>query len=149
MKRIMVLIFAALIITGCSNYETSDQCKTDCLKSNYEDGRCEWPGFMNENLESLFSEIENKGPCLIERTKHCGNPGQCNCYCINYKENTECSTDTDCVPATCCHPDSCVPVGQKPLCKGIVCTAECVPETMDCGQGYCACTEGACTAVIN
>jgi hypothetical protein len=26
---------------------------------------------------------ENIGSCLIEFSKHCGNKGQCNCYCGN------------------------------------------------------------------
>jgi len=61
---------------------------------------------------------------------------------------TECLDDSDCVPATCCHPASCVPKEQAPDCSRVVCTQECVPGTMDCGQGYCVCENGRCRAVI-
>jgi len=60
-----------------------------------------------------------------------------------------CHTDADCVPASCCHPTSCVPRHQGPRCGGIFCTLECRPGTMDCGQGHCACQWGRCVAVIS
>jgi hypothetical protein len=59
-----------------------------------------------------------------------------------------CTSDADCVPAECCHPTSCVPAEGAPDCTGILCTAECAPDTMDCGQGSCRCIEGACQAVL-
>jgi hypothetical protein len=59
-----------------------------------------------------------------------------------------CTDDADCVPEQCCHPTSCVPASQAPDCTDVVCTLECQPGTMDCGQGYCACQAGVCTAII-
>ena len=59
-----------------------------------------------------------------------------------------CLRDEDCVPAQCCHPTDCVNVENRPNCEGIVCTMECRPGTMDCGQGYCACVENQCKAII-
>ncbi|MBW2984864.1 hypothetical protein KY361_07110 [Candidatus Woesearchaeota archaeon] len=59
-----------------------------------------------------------------------------------------CTVDADCVPATCCHPSSCVPKSQAPDCEGLMCSMECAPGTMDCGQGRCMCIEGKCEAVI-
>jgi len=56
----------------------------------------------------------------------------------------ECSLDSDCVPARCCHPTSCIPVGQLPDCEGFMCTYECQPNSMDCGQGSCVCVDGKC-----
>ncbi len=61
---------------------------------------------------------------------------------------SECRTKRECVPAECCHAKSCVPASKSPSCKGILCTMECQPDTMDCGQGYCTCTEGRCEAAI-
>jgi hypothetical protein len=58
-----------------------------------------------------------------------------------------CSVDADCVPASCCHPNSCVPAAQKPDCSGQMCTMECRADTLDCG-GRCACEAGSCTAVL-
>lgn len=48
--------------------------------------------------------------------------------------------DDQCVPATCCHPTQCVRKQFAPNCTGVVCTLECRPGTMDCGQGYCECS---------
>ena len=56
----------------------------------------------------------------------------------------ECSTDADCVPTGCCHPDACVPAGQAPDCRDIYCTMECQSGTLDCGAGKCICNEGKC-----
>lgn len=57
---------------------------------------------------------------------------------------TKCITDADCVPATCCHPDSCVNVKYAPDCKNIICTLECRLGTMDCGGGRCVCINNQC-----
>jgi len=61
---------------------------------------------------------------------------------------SECNTDSDCVPKTCCHANSCISLDQKPDCKGIMCTMECSPGTMDCSQGRCICQNNKCTAQI-
>ena len=55
-----------------------------------------------------------------------------------------CKMDEDCVPAQCCHPTSCINKDYKPDCSGIVCTMECAPNTMDCGQGKCVCVDNTC-----
>jgi len=59
----------------------------------------------------------------------------------------ECAVDADCVPASCCHPNSCVPAAQKPDCADVACTMECQAGTMDCG-GRCACEAGSCKAIL-
>ena len=67
------------------------------------------------------------------------------------KTNTDldsCNTDSDCVPAACCHANSCTNKNYKPDCKGIMCSMECSSGTMDCGQGSCKCQNNKCTAVI-
>lgn len=57
-----------------------------------------------------------------------------------------CATDSDCVPAECCHATSCTLAGTKKPCN-LMCTEECRPGTMDCGQGSCRCIAGNCEAV--
>ena len=59
-----------------------------------------------------------------------------------------CSTDADCVPASCCHATACVPKGSAPDCAGVMCTMNCEPDTIDCGGG-CVCQSGACSAKLN
>ena len=56
-----------------------------------------------------------------------------------------CSSDDDCVRASCCHATACVSVDQAPRCDDIFCTEECVPGTLDCG-GYCTCENNKCVA---
>lgn len=55
-----------------------------------------------------------------------------------------CEKDSDCVPAQCCHPVSCINKEFAPECKGIMCTMNCQPGTMDCGQGVCVCKNNRC-----
>jgi len=54
----------------------------------------------------------------------------------------------ECVPAQCCHATSCVSKDKAPDCKGTMCTMECKPRTMDCGQGHCEYINGKCEAVL-
>ena len=60
-----------------------------------------------------------------------------------------CSVDTDCVQATCCHPTAAVLKEAGPDCAGQMCTMDCVPDTIDCGQGEIKCLEGSCEVVLN
>jgi len=60
----------------------------------------------------------------------------------------ECRTNNDCVAATCCHADACVTKEKAPDCEGILCSMECIPYTMDCGQGSCICENNRCVAKI-
>jgi len=62
---------------------------------------------------------------------------------------SQCTTDNDCVPTSCCHASSAVNRESAPDCRGVLCTMECKPGTLDCGQGTIRCQEGACTVVIN
>lgn len=59
-----------------------------------------------------------------------------------------CESDADCVPASCCHPFSCVNAGAAPDCSGVFCTQECRPGSLDCGQGSCSCVNNKCGAVF-
>jgi len=59
-----------------------------------------------------------------------------------------CSANSDCVPASCCHPSSCVAKGQAPSCKGIMCSQSCEPGTLDCMQGSCICENDECKALL-
>ena len=59
-----------------------------------------------------------------------------------------CASDDDCVPASCCHPSSCVAKEQAPSCKGIMCSQVCEPGTLDCRQGSCICENNQCKAML-
>tara|TARA_Y100000310_G_C20471982_1_gene710526 strand:+ start:532 stop:789 length:258 start_codon:yes stop_codon:yes gene_type:complete len=62
---------------------------------------------------------------------------------------SECINDKGCVPDACCHATGAVPLGQAPNCEGVLCSMECAPGTLDCGQGEVKCIENKCVAVIN
>lgn len=59
----------------------------------------------------------------------------------------KCNTNTDCVPATCCHAAEAVNKANAPDCKDLFCTLECQPGTLDCSQARMACVSGTCTVV--
>lgn len=59
----------------------------------------------------------------------------------------ECLADSDCTFDSCCHSTGCIAIENRPNCTGRICTLNCAPDTLDCGQGYCACINNACTPV--
>ena len=61
---------------------------------------------------------------------------------------TECRADSDCVADACCHAKNCVASINAPICKGILCTQECEPGTLDCGQGSCKCVSNKCEVAL-
>ncbi|MCU0642214.1 MAG: hypothetical protein MUF61_01365 [archaeon] len=63
--------------------------------------------------------------------------------------NLDCQQDSDCVPNACCHPKACTNKENAPGCRGIMCTMNCEPETLDCGQGSCKCENNLCVARFN
>jgi len=66
---------------------------------------------------------------------------------VNLSEQVKCSIDSECVPAQCCHPDSCMNQDYKTACN-MLCTQECRKGTMDCNQGSCKCVNHKCEAVL-
>lgn len=70
-------------------------------------------------------------------------------FIVNNKTDTEaseCKVNEDCVPATCCHPDSCVPAEKAPECKNIMCSMVC-SGPLDCGAGICGCVNNKCEII--
>ncbi len=68
----------------------------------------------------------------------------------NNPNNSEsCLIDNDCIPATCCHPTSCVNKNLAPNCSGVACTMDCKLGTLDCGQASCGCVNKRCQVIQN
>ena len=62
-------------------------------------------------------------------------------------DSSSCSQESDCVPAPFCHPTYCINKNEvKP--NNMLCTQECKPNTLDCGQGSCSCVNNKCRAVF-
>ncbi|MFH1229051.1 MAG: hypothetical protein V1678_01330 [Candidatus Aenigmatarchaeota archaeon] len=59
--------------------------------------------------------------------------------------NATCQSDSDCVPAQCCHPSSCINNAYKGVCN-LACTASC-EGPLDCGAGTCGCVSGRCDVI--
>src|SRR3989338_4781863 len=68
--------------------------------------------------------------------------------CTSVENPKQCTQDSDCVPAQCCHATDAVNKDAAPNCQGKACTLDCAPNTLDCGQGEIKCIENTCTAVI-
>ncbi len=64
------------------------------------------------------------------------------------KDFDECIADSECVPAGCCHPGSCVSINQKPNCSEIFCSQVC-SGPLNCGAGHCGCVKGKCGVISN
>ncbi len=62
-------------VEECENYDGGG-CNSKCIEEGYDVGHCMW------ETEICDDDVEKAG-CLIPRSIHCGNPGQCNCYCKN------------------------------------------------------------------
>lgn len=102
-------------------------------------------------LELINNESGSYGMCTLANGEICEEwayfRGECGPK--NNSSLDSCSSDLDCVPSSCCHPDSCVNKNQAPNCSGIACTMMCAVNTLDCGQGSCSCIGGKCQAVLN
>lgn len=59
-----------------------------------------------------------------------------------------CQSDSDCVPASCCHTKEGVNSAYAPNCKEMFCTTDCEPGTLDCGQGEIKCLQKECKVVL-
>ena len=119
-KIILILVILSIFLVSCETKET--------VKDNISD--IEKPEITN------FEECIAAGNPAMESY-----PRQCSDGVNTFVE------DVNCVPATCCHPTECVLEANAPDCSGILCSQECAPGTMDCGQGRCvfdATVEGSC-----
>ncbi|PIZ52059.1 hypothetical protein COY27_01750 [Candidatus Woesearchaeota archaeon CG_4_10_14_0_2_um_filter_33_13] len=68
--------------------------------------------------------------------------------CSSVDEELVCTKDVDCVPNQCCHADGALNKEFGPNCLGQLCTMECVPGTIDCGQGEIKCLNEQCQVVF-
>lgn len=61
----------------------------------------------------------------------------------NDNDHKACETDTDCVPATCCHATDVINKNFAPDCSDMMCTMSC-ETALDCGRGKPVCKDGIC-----
>jgi putative hemolysin len=100
------------------------------------------------NNGGKFSIVADKdgnqqGMCTLSEGTLCDEWAYFKGECGNSSAN-ECNTDDNCVPASCCHADSCVPKQNALNCSRVFCTQVCIKNTLDCGQGHCGCVNNKC-----
>ena len=61
-------------------FSSLQDCQSACVEAGFEKGECKWPTEVEQPYFIL-------GPCVIPLSKHCGNGGQCNCYCYNLSQS--------------------------------------------------------------
>jgi len=59
-----------------------DRCQEECEGYGYLEGVCVWPTEVETPALELWG-------CVLEGTRHCGNEGQCKCFCQKLKETGE------------------------------------------------------------
>lgn len=69
------------------------------------------------------------------------------CAFSDVSDKKKCSSAADCVPVECCHAPDVVNRKFAPDCTDILCTEECLPNTLDCGQAEITCHNQECQAV--
>jgi hypothetical protein len=68
--------------------------------------------------------------------------------CNGIENEMACSEDNECVAATCCHATDAINKDFRPDCSSTLCSAECAPETLDCGQAKAKCVSDQCQVVL-
>jgi hypothetical protein len=58
-----------------------------------------------------------------------------------------CETTADCSAAQCCHATEAINNEYAPNCEGIMCSLNCEPDTLDCGQMQIECIENRCSII--
>jgi len=97
-----------------------------------------------ENNKNLIGGDKDSHGCLIAAGYGWCEEKQ---KCLRIWEEScgeQCYRDEDCVPSTCCHPNSCVIKASAPNCSDKFCTQECKSGTLDCDQASCGCISGKC-----
>jgi putative hemolysin len=143
-----LLIFVLIMLVKTSNKNTNIANQTSI--ANPASVYCIEQG-GNLDIRADFNGGE-KGICVFNDGSECDEWAffrkECNKSSFYSNLSLDCANDNDCVPASCCHANSCVKKENSPVCSGIACTLSCEPKTLDCGQGSCVCVNSKCSAII-
>jgi hypothetical protein len=169
LSKKMCFLYQSCEDNGCNdNSETTlDECINNgtngegCLytvTSNVSNNTIEDPAYCLTSSDCACGTDIATGECAvgnvnyIDVKKQCpdfcgGISGDLEVRCVDNKcsqlsKSTGCIADSDCVPAQCCHPTSCVNKNNKGPCN-LLCTEVC-EGPIDCGAGMCACVNGRC-----
>jgi len=138
MKKGVLLLILVILITSCKpdNNQIPNPASKYCIEQGHE-------------LEMRTDENGQYGVCIFEDGSECEEWAYFRKECEpGLGDELICETDSDCVPASCCHANSCVNVENKADCSSMKCTLSCEPGTLDCQQGKCVCENDRCTVKI-
>jgi putative hemolysin len=107
---------------------------------------CEQQGGKLEIITA--GDGSQSGMCTLKNGIRCEEWAYFRGECGAENGAASCLTDSDCIPDACCHPKGCTAKENVKVCN-LLCTQECEPGTLDCGQGSCRCENNKCTAVFN
>jgi putative hemolysin len=120
------------------------------------------PGMQMANPASVYCERFSgtldlaSGDCSLPDGAVCNEwalyRGECSPYpaaetisSIKFPQSDSCSVDSDCAPASGCHPTSCINK-QYVRPNNLMCTMVCLGP-LDCGAGSCKCVDSKCSVV--
>jgi len=122
---------------------SSISCQTEEFCKSIGFDRSWWESVHPKNIckcpEGYTQEGDICNPNCYYSTPKCLMPSiQCNA-------TMSCGSDSDCVPAQCCHPTSCTNKMYKGVCNNL-CTQVC-QGPLDCGAGACSCINNRCAVI--
>ena len=85
-----ILVYSIHRKVSRADFHSYEECQQKCIELGYKYGECEWPTQLHR-LE--YTDTKNLGSCLVveesyfflnyAKSMHCGNEGQCDCFCWN------------------------------------------------------------------
>jgi len=129
MHAYLIPVLACIMIvmsTGCLNQPAASAGNPPSVPAT------SLPGVPPASPTTILTTVPITVPATVSATP----PGQ----------GAECTLDSDCVPAECCHPTRCIPAPERTRVCTLMCTLNCVGP-LDCGAGSCGCTGGKCAVV--
>ncbi len=145
---IVIILLAILIYLIFNNTSSSDVKINDSTSAQIANPAAVYCIDNNGTLQIKDSPDGQYSLCVFNDGSSCEEWEYFRGECGVGQLFNECSSDSDCVPASCCHPTSCVSASNAPICNKIACTMDCKPATLDCGQGKCLCSNGKCGASL-
>ncbi|MFH0869198.1 MAG: hypothetical protein V1839_03150 [archaeon] len=104
------------------------------------------PAFAAVDLSSMARAVNDEANSIVKMHDSNSPNGTADDSGL-FANKLSCKSDSDCVPASCCHATAALNKTFAPNCTGVACTLDCQSRTIDCG-GKVKCANGKCKAVF-